>query len=253
VRISRPAQPDQRRFPRLGPGLYISSVQYFLVQVIVAYDWPRPYSIGRNTISDLGNTRCGTYNDRFVCSPLHGVMNASFIVLGLAMTLGSLLLIRRFPGSRGALIGLAAMALSGIGVLMVGVFPENAVPRLHGTGAGITFLVGNASVIALGYFLRLPAPLRIYSLLSGAVALLALGCFAKGYYLGLGEGGAERIVAYPQTAWLIVVGLYLLRGGATPGTPRAAARRPGRARRSPGRAGDASRAGRPSRRALRRR
>jgi hypothetical membrane protein len=253
VTISQPARADQRGFPRLGPGLYILSIQYFLAQVVVARDWSPPYSVSRNTISDLGNTRCGTYGDRFVCSPLHGVMNASFVVLGLAMTLGSLLMLRRFPGSRAARLGLAAMAISGIGVLMVGVFPENTIPALHGTGAGITFLVGNAALIVLGYALNLPASLRFYSLLSGTVALVALGCFASGHYLGLGEGGAERVVAYPQTAWLIVAGLYLLHADATPGTPRAAARRPGRARRLPGRAGDASPAGRPSRRAGRRR
>jgi hypothetical membrane protein len=253
VRILQPAEPGHRRFPGLGPGLYILSVQYFAVQAVVALDWSPPYSLARNTISDLGNTRCGIYGSRLVCSPLHGVMNASFILLGLTMTLGSLLMLRRFPGSRAAQVGLAAMAISGIGVLMVGAFPENSVPALHGTGAGITFLVGNAALIVLGYALKLPASLRFYSFLSGIVALVALGCFASGHYLGLGEGGAERVVAYPQTAWLIVVGLYLLRAGATPGTPRAAGRRPGRARRSRERAGDASPAGRPSRRAGRRR
>jgi hypothetical protein len=33
--------------------------------------------------------------------------------------------------------------------------------------------------------------------------------FASSHYLGLGEGGMERIVAYPQTLWLIFFGTYL--------------------------------------------
>jgi hypothetical membrane protein len=199
-----------QRYPKLGPILYVASIQYFLAQAVVAQDWSPPYSIARDTISDLGNTRCGTFNARFVCSPLHSVMNASFIVLGITMILGSLLIIHQFSRSRRATFGLASMAISGAGVIMVGLFPENTVPALHGIGAATPFLLGNIAVIVLGFSLNLPGPLRFYSLLSGILALVALGCYASSHYLGLGEGGIERVVAYPQTAWLIVVGFYVL-------------------------------------------
>jgi hypothetical membrane protein len=137
-------------------------------------------------------------------------MNASFIVLGITMILGSLLIIHQFSRSRRATFGLASMAISGAGVIMVGLFPENTVPALHGIGAATPFLLGNIAVIVLGFSLNLPGPLRFYSLLSGILALVALGCYASSHYLGLGEGGIERVVAYPQTAWLIVVGFYVL-------------------------------------------
>lgn len=193
--------------------LYIASIQYFLAQLLVAVRWSRPYSISRNTISDLGNTACGAYGGRLVCSPLHGVMNASFITLGITMMAGSVLILRAFGQRRGAAAGLAAMTLSGLGVIMVGAFPENSVPAWHGAGAGVTFVLGNVGIIIAGRSLSLPAPLRLYSYLSGSLALIALGCFVSGQYLGLGEGGMERVVAYPQTAWLIVIGLYLLAAG----------------------------------------
>jgi hypothetical membrane protein len=196
-----------------GPVLYVASIQYFLAQVLVAAQWSRPYSISRNTISDLGNTACGPYGSRLVCSPLHGVMNASFITLGATMAVGSILILRELHRGRGAAAGLAAMTISGLGVIMVGAFPENSVPAWHGTGAGVTFVLGNIGIIVAGRTLGLPGPLRIYSYLSGIIALTALGCFVSGQYLGLGEGGLERVVAYPQTAWLIVTGLYLLAAG----------------------------------------
>ncbi len=148
-----------------------------------------------------------------MCSPLHGVMNASFLTLGVTMMVGSVFILRQFGQSRGSATGLTAMTISGLGVIMVGAFPENSVPALHGIGAGVTFVVGNAGMIILGRSLNLPAPLRLYSYLSGALALIALGCFVRGQYLRLGEGGMERVVAYPQTAWLIVIGLYLLTAG----------------------------------------
>jgi hypothetical membrane protein len=202
--------------------LYVSSIQFFAVQVFVAMRWNPPYSLARDTISDLGNTACGTWNARFVCSPLHGLMNASFIALGVAMTTGSALIFRQFANSRAATVSFAAMAISGIGVIIVGIFPENIVPAFHGLGTVIAFTVGNAALIIMAAAPMMPAALRLYSLPSGMLAVLALVSYASSHYLGLGEGGIERVVAYPQAVWLIVIGLFLLlRIHARPGAPAA--------------------------------
>jgi hypothetical membrane protein len=199
-----------RQHPRWGPALYVLSIQYFVAQFIVARRWSPPYSLSRNTISDLGNTACGPYGARFVCSPLHGVMDASFVLLGVTMALGSAFLLRQADRGRGTTTGLALMAVAGIGAVMVGLFPENSVPEIHGVGAALSFLLGNAGITVLGWSLSLPAALRLYSFLSGGIALVALGFFVSEHYLGLGEGGLERVVAYPQAVWLIVVGVALL-------------------------------------------
>ena len=102
------------------------------------------------------------------------------------------------------------MAISGAGVIMVGFFPENTVQGLHGLGAAIPFVLGNASLIILALSLKMPALLRLYSFLSGVMALLGLVAYASSHYLGLGEGGIERVVAYPQTVCLTVIGFYLV-------------------------------------------
>ena len=47
------------KYPLLGPLVWVLSVQYFLVQLIVAAAWHPPYSWAHNLISDLGNTACG--------------------------------------------------------------------------------------------------------------------------------------------------------------------------------------------------
>jgi hypothetical protein len=56
----------------------------------------------------------------------------------------------------------------------------------------------------------MPPLLRICVSLSGVAALLALAAYASSHYLGLGEGGIERVVAYPQTICLAVIGCYLI-------------------------------------------
>ena len=229
VKPLRWAQQHSAHYPKLGPILYVASIQYFVIQLFVALQWKPPYNLSRDTISDLGNTVCGTWNGRYVCSPLHNLMNTSFVVLGITMALGSVLASRNSANGRASKAGFAAMAISGVSVIMVGFFPENSVSALHGIGAAIPFVLGNASLIILAFSLKMPALLRLYFFLSGVMALLGLAAYASSHDLGLGEGGIERVVAYPQTICLIVIGFYLeaARSSARPG-PRTIS--PGRER-----------------------
>jgi hypothetical membrane protein len=172
-------------------------------------DWPRAYSLGLNTISDLGNTACGLYADRFVCSPLHDWMNASFIVLGSTMIAGSGLIYHEFQKSTASRTAFCFMALAGVGTILVGFFPENVSAPLHVLGASLAFLVGNIALVLFGLVLDISRPFRIYTIISGVVTLLALVLFVTNTSLGLGRGGMEHLVSYPQTLWLIVFGIYM--------------------------------------------
>ncbi len=200
------------RLPRSGPWSYVAAVQYFLVQVLVASRFRPSYSLAGNTISDLGNTGCGVWNGGHVCSPLHTLMNTSFVVLGLTVVIGSALVYPIFNRVRGTAVGFTLFAVGGSGVVLVGIFPEDAVPALHGTGAALPFLVGNLALVLLGRALDVPLWLRLYTALSGVVALAALVYYVSSHHLGLGQGGVERVVAYPQTVWQVVFGLSALAG-----------------------------------------
>jgi hypothetical membrane protein len=211
MRIARRLQTFQDTYPLVGPSLWLLSVQYFLIQIMVAAVWTRPYSWSLNTISDLGNSVCGLYGDRYVCSPQHNFMNASFVVLGITMFFGAILLYREFHKSLWSAIGFSGMALAGLGTLLVGLFPENTNNTLHTLGAALPFLIGNLSIGLLGVVLDIPQWLRIYSIATSVLTLIALVLFTSHTYLGLGIGGMERLVGYPQTVWLIVFGLYTSR------------------------------------------
>ena len=197
------------RYPYVGPIFWMVSVQYYIIQLVVALSWKIPYSLRQNTISDLGNTACGLYGGRFICSPEHSLMNASFIVLGITMIIGAMLIYREFKESWKSALGFSAMAVAGIGTLIVGSFPENSISALHIFGASLPFLIGNLGIVLLGLVLDIPRPLKYYTLLSGVIALVGLIFFTSHLYLGLGVGGMERVTAYPQTMWLIVFGVYI--------------------------------------------
>ena len=198
--------------PKIGPFLCVASIQYFLIQFLVAYRWSPPYNVSKDTISDLGITMCGRFDARHVCSPLHQVMNISLVLLGVTMVAACILLQHRFSTvrSRWRTTGFTLVGSGGIGAMMVGIFPEDSIPSLHGIGAALPFLLGNIGVVVLGFSLPVLRGFRLFTLISGIVALAAVAFYATGHYLGLGEGGIERVVAYPQTIWLIALGIYLL-------------------------------------------
>jgi hypothetical membrane protein len=198
------------KLPSLGSILWVLSFQYFLVQIVVASNWLGSYSVSKNTISDLGNTGCGIYANKFVCSPLHLYMDISFVVLGITMIIGSFLIAKSYK-KRQAKLGFAFMALAGIGTIIVGLFPENTITAAHIIGASLPFIFGNLAMIVFSFYLKkLGKSFRVYSFASGLLGLCALILFVSHTYLGLGIGGMERIVAYPQTIWLIAFGIRAL-------------------------------------------
>jgi hypothetical membrane protein len=211
MRISARLQTFTNRYSLVGPIFWILSIQYFIVQAAAALYWRTPYSLTQNPISDLGNTACGQYFDRYVCSPLHAWMNASFILLGLTITLGSVLIYQGFKNTTLTWAGFSCMVLAGIGTSIVGFFPENTIPPLHATGAILPFFFGNFALIILGISLDIPNKLKYATVGMGIIAVFALSLFTAHIYMGLGEGGMERLAAYPQTIWLIVFSFYIFR------------------------------------------
>lgn len=197
----------------MGPVLWILSVQYYFVQLFVAAGWPSQegYNWATNTISDLGNTVCGPYGANFVCSPYNLAMNISFVVLGATMITGALYFMKYYKVVSYSKFGFGLMAIAGLGTILVGLFPENSIGSVHILGAALPFIFGNLSMLVLGLTLPdLPKFLRVFTIVSGLIAISALVLFISNTYLGLGIGGMERIIAYPQSIWMIVFGFYAL-------------------------------------------
>ena len=65
------------------------------------------------------------------------------------------------------------------------------------------------ALIAFGFSRGFPRWLRWYAGGSGVVALAALYLFLAHHRFFLGLGGMERVVAYPQTIYLIVFGAFM--------------------------------------------
>jgi hypothetical membrane protein len=199
----------------------VGVVQYAVAQIVAAAAWTRPYSLKNNYISDLGNTACGMFHvphgtPYYVCSPSHGVMNASFIAFGVLTIAGAVLLQRMWPAGRLARWALILWILSGLGKIIVGLVPENTHIGLHVLGA-LNVPLGSIAILLLSLAIRRTS--TTLSTIGIVVAVVGLvGSFlstagqyaGSSAYLGLGVGGAERLASYPGTLWMLMIGIIAM-------------------------------------------
>jgi hypothetical membrane protein len=184
-------------------GILISAggAQFAVFMIVAEAVFPN-YSVSANYISDLGVWG----------KPSAAIFNPSIILFGLLVLSGAYFVQKTFK-RRGFS---SVLALSGLGALLVGFFPENTivvngVPVIHAIGALISFISGGLAAIAS--YRVTNSPLRYFSAVLGAASLLALVLFAStgsSGYLGIGVGGMERMIVYPTLAWTICFGGYLM-------------------------------------------
>jgi hypothetical membrane protein len=209
----------------VGAWAKVSILQFFLAEAIVIAAWegPRPYSRSLNYISDLGALHCGVYGGRDVCSPLHLVMNLSFVLQGLGMLLGAVFLsslvfrvaakpVLPAAGAHPFWVTLTRVliAVAGVGIMIVGFVPEDLNSPLHYTGAVAFFVAGGLALLAVAWSWRTLSRVSWVAFACGLVSLTSTVIFQFGS--GFDPGTVERLMAYPITIGLAVVGLTMARG-----------------------------------------
>jgi hypothetical membrane protein len=160
------------------------------------------YNVSENYISDLG-----------VWSQTSAaIFNPSVVLSGL-LTLGGAFFVQKAFRKRGFS---AVIALSGLGALLVGFFPENTVlvngvPVVHSIAALVSFIFG--PIAAIASYRVTASPFKYFSVILGAASLIALLFFFATFssnFLGLGAGGMERMIVYPTVLWTICFGGYMM-------------------------------------------
>ncbi|MCU1549023.1 MAG: hypothetical protein JWO29_1974, partial [Arthrobacter sp.] len=211
----------------IGALAQLSVLQYFVAEsaVIGAWAGSEPYSRRTGYISDLGAVGCGVFDGRAVCSPAHLLMNVSFVVQGLGMVVGGLLLSSvllciaarkgaRVTGDAARRVPLAAVArvltvAAGSGTVLVGLVPEDAGSVWHVVGAVTYFAGGALALLLLGWLWLSQTPLSWFILACGA---LSLGALITGGATAMEvpePGTLERLMGYPITVGQAAVGLVI--------------------------------------------
>jgi hypothetical membrane protein len=196
----------------IGAILWVLCVQFFVAEQFVRNAWTTPYSWSANYISDLGAAYCTNRPVGYVCSPLHSVMNASFILQGVLITVGVALVSPLFPADRLGVAGIRFLGIAGPSLALVGLFPEDVNYRLHFAGAALHLVCAGIGMLLLGLSLLWKMPARrsigMVSTVGGGIVLTANALLVSGHDMGLGVGGMERLGAYPLPLWLTLMGLF---------------------------------------------
>ncbi len=187
---------------RLAGGLIFVGAGEFLAGMIIAESFYPGYSVSQNFISDLGAT-CRSSGPCQIFQPASAIFNTSVSLFGLLTIIGALFLWRAYKDK----ILVPIVALAGIGVLGVGLFPETT-GVVHGLLSFIAFLFGGVSAI-VAYKIERP-PFSYISVIIGAITLVALGLYVSKQYSGLGPGGMERMIAYPALIFALGFGGHLM-------------------------------------------
>ncbi len=207
--------------PRMLAGLlvFVAAAQFFVGMLIAEALYPG-YSISENYISDLGAT-CTDTTTCVIYQPTAIIFNTSVFLLGLLAVIGAYL----FWRASHQMIFPILILITGIGAMGVGIFPETA-GVTHSIVSAITFVFGGVS--ALWSFTIVKSPFRYLSVILGVIALVALVLYISKNTLGLGVGGMERMIVYPELLWALGLGTYLMGPvpaevsvASTPGPPRA--------------------------------
>jgi len=199
-----------------GGICWVLTVVYLVAQPIVAAAWAHPaYDFGANPISDLGNTTCGEYispqgHTREICSPRHLVMNVAFAAGGVLTAAGALLTWRWWPGRTASRAGLGCVAAAGAGGVLVGCAPENVNLPVHAAGA-LLQVPGAAGMVLAGIgSAGVTGRARWFSIVWGAIAVVACLLYLGGVHPVLGSGGMERVAFDTLTVWTVVLGGLVL-------------------------------------------
>ena len=197
-----------------GLALIIASVQFFAAMFIEQALRPG-YSDSANTISDLG------VNNPALGWSYSWIFDGSIILLGILAILSIMLLVPVFPKRKLTYLGVALLVIGSAGAISVGVFTESYPFRAYGLSAHdyasvVTFVFANIGMTVMGLALRRHVDWNRYwiiTFLLGFVSTVALMFYlyyeihdVPGRYFNLGEGGLERVVAFPVLIWALIAG-----------------------------------------------
>jgi hypothetical membrane protein len=193
--------------PRRLAGMALAASGSVILMGIITAEalYPATYTTNLNEISDLGATRPP---NSVILQPSAAIFDVTMMVTGLAVIVAGVLLLR----SRERRFLWVSVLLNGIGILGVGVFPGN-VGAIHPWFALLAFLAGGLCGIAGGR--ARSGPVAWFSYAFGAVTLVTLvAAFFGGLEVppleSLGDGGAERWIAYPVVLWQVMFGGALM-------------------------------------------
>ena len=172
---------DKKKFS--GAVLFFGAMQ-FLLFVSIAEFVATNFTVSGNTISHLGIDN----------APY--IFNTTIIILGLSEIIAGYFLRENFSK-----LFSIFLVIGGIGAIGVGIFNEDF-GKIHLLFALLAFVFSSLGTYVIFFKKRKDLMTSMWAML-GTVALIALILYSLSIDLGLGKGGMERMIMYPNIIWAI--------------------------------------------------
>ena len=218
----------------------VGTVQFILVMIIaqLAYscsNYGGCYNALSNPISNLGsagmangNPAYFTYLGQHIAWPtssLWFVFNYSIVLFGVLIIAGLFLVGYAFREGLAKSIWMVVLGLVALGVMGVGIFPEDTLLSIHSLSALMSFVGSGISLLLVAAAMhgdrRWSAKWINYTIISGIFSLAAvvvfffpsLGLMPQWPLWGnsFGFGGMERLISAPILLWLILIPIKLIK------------------------------------------
>jgi hypothetical membrane protein len=177
---------------------------YMLAEIFTAAAWHTPYSFARDSISSLGVTTCEVDS----CSPMHDVMNSSFVALGVLTLVGAIFLHRHIRSGREKKAILTLAVVIAVSTAATGLFPANDGTFVHWAAVLPGFVARHIVLGLIAWHLwNEKRVVALWSALCATVGVVgAVLMLARTLHFGLGE----RLALYPMPTWMAVTGTAVL-------------------------------------------
>ncbi|KKK34162.1 hypothetical protein WN59_09445 [Salinicoccus sediminis] len=191
---------------------WILLIFYFPVEWIVTSRMISAYSFMNQPMSDLGVERCMSHAYSLapyhICSPLSGLMNITFIVTGILIALGAVLLHRFFGEGIGVRIATGMWVVYGLGYSISGIFPADVNFSVHTIFSlpGMVLQIPAMLIIAKTIRDKMPG-FSVWTYICAALSALSLVLIVIGFAPGL----MQRLLYGFVWLWMIVGAIILWR------------------------------------------
>ena len=191
---------------------WILLIFYFPVEWIVTSRMISTYSFMNQPMSDLGVERCMSHAYSLapyhICSPLSGLMNITFIVTGILIALGAVLLHRFFGEGTGVRIATGMWIVYGLGYSISGIFPADINFAVHTIFSlpGMVLQIPAMIIIAKSIRDRMPG-FSVWTYICMGLSALSLVVILIGFAPGL----MQRLLYGFVWLWMIVGAIILWR------------------------------------------
>jgi hypothetical membrane protein len=146
-------------------------------------------------------------------------MNTSFVVSGVLLAAGAVLLRGQLPPGRMTTTAVVLYVIGGLTSIGTGLVPMDQNLALHSLVSGPGFLVQPLALILLGLALRSTRPTFGWATLAVGVASLAGAVAFSIHPSGAGHGFFERLSLWPANIWATALAVLVISAIRSPATP----------------------------------